>query len=231
MRDKRDVMRLHIRNGIRDLDRIRESYDSFGNGGFTQKTDAIQSYTPNVVEPIINNEIYKVPIKERNDFTGGILSGIASGGRRSDAYGSLGDLYRYYGGIPLKNNTLYYSKYKPTLSKDKNANYIAIKDDKFINEVKSNYNRVFNEGKLIKGQEFKINDNTYSVSGYGAGNNSEAIGKYFISKGKDDNGDYISYYDVFDANQPSEGLNFGEKLGVVKPFEIYDRIYLDKNKK
>ena len=231
MRDKRDVMRLHIKNGIRDLDKIRESYNSFGNGGFTQRTDAIQSYTPKVVMPIINDKIYNTPIRERNDFTGGIFSGIAAGGRRVDAYGDLGDLYRYYGGIPLKNNTLHYSKYKPKSSKDKNANYIAINDPDFRKEVMDDYNRVFNNEKLIKDQEFKINENTYSVSGYGANKKTAAIGKYFISKGSDENGDYISYYDVFDAGQPKEGANLGEKLGLAKPFEIYDRIYLDKNKK
>ena len=33
MRDKRDVMRLHIKNGIRDLDGIRGSYNAFADGG------------------------------------------------------------------------------------------------------------------------------------------------------------------------------------------------------
>ena len=33
MRDKRDVMRLHIKNGIRDLDGIRSSYNEFKRGG------------------------------------------------------------------------------------------------------------------------------------------------------------------------------------------------------
>ena len=33
MRDKRDVMRLHIKNGIRDLNGIRESYNTFADGG------------------------------------------------------------------------------------------------------------------------------------------------------------------------------------------------------
>jgi hypothetical protein len=33
MRDKRDVMRLHLQNGISGLDNIRESYNTFANGG------------------------------------------------------------------------------------------------------------------------------------------------------------------------------------------------------
>ena len=58
MRDKRDVMRLHIKNGIRDLDGIRENYNSFGDGGgrdvkiindSTQVVDAIGNNVPNNV--------------------------------------------------------------------------------------------------------------------------------------------------------------------------------------
>lgn len=36
MRGKRDVMRLHVKNGIRDLDGIRESYNTFADGGDTK---------------------------------------------------------------------------------------------------------------------------------------------------------------------------------------------------
>ena len=47
MRDKRDVMRLHIKNGIRDLNGIRESYNTFASGGNiydgpTEKTNQMQ---------------------------------------------------------------------------------------------------------------------------------------------------------------------------------------------
>ena len=33
MRDRRDMIRLHIKNGVRDLDEIRESYNMFADGG------------------------------------------------------------------------------------------------------------------------------------------------------------------------------------------------------
>jgi hypothetical protein len=95
----------------------------------------------------------------------------------------------------------------------------------------------------------KINDNTYAVSGYssltpeeyqkvkklgqdhlkikGQKHVSNAIGRYFLSKGKDEKGDYISYYDTFDEGSGPDGGGIGETLGLTKPFEIYDRIYLD----
>ncbi len=106
-----------------------------------------------------------------------------------------------------------------------------------------------NKGEHPWNNEEKINDNTYAVSGYtrptkeeleearkqkvspafikGKNHVSNAIGRYFISKGKDDKGEYISYYDVFDEGSGPDGGGMGEKLGLTKPFEIYDRIYLD----
>jgi hypothetical protein len=176
---------------------------------------------------------------------------------RQDSFGTLGDLYAYYAGQPLHYNTLEFSQYKPTTSKNPNAKYIAINDPKFKQEVYDKYVDVF-LNKDLQEQErwsipgsrlYKINDSTYSVSGYefptaehwrqskllnkkvhlisGKDHVSNAIGRYFLSKGKDDKGDYISYYDIFDVHSGSEKRNLGETLGLTKPFEIYDRIYLD----
>jgi len=174
---------------------------------------------------------------------------------RQDAFGTLGDLYAYYAGQPLHYNTLEYSKYKPTNSKDPNATYISINDPKFKQEIFDKYNDVFVKKQLQAGlstltvKEDKINDNTYAVSGYskptpeqlkeysltkkplyaikGKGHVSNAIGRYFLSKGKDDKGEYISYYDTFDEGSGPNGGGIGEILKLTKPFEIYGRIYLD----
>jgi hypothetical protein len=51
---------------------------------------------------------------------------------------------------------------------------------------------------------------------------SNSIGRYFLSKGNDDRGNYISYYDIFDrgsGKSDSKGL-------LTAPYEIYDRIYV-----
>ena len=73
MRDKRDVMRLHIQNGIRNLDGIMESYNQFKSGGnlyggpqvgsnqMTQQRDAIQSYTP-------RDRFESIPISQEQQF-------------------------------------------------------------------------------------------------------------------------------------------------------------------
>jgi hypothetical protein len=188
-------------------------------------------------------------IKEREDFKpwwnwGSVQA--AGGERRQQTYGNLGDLYAYYAGQPLKHNVLEHSQYKPTNAKNPKADYISINDSKFKQEIIDNYNRVFNEKKLLR-DEKQVNDNTYAVSGYtrptkeqmkknkagelyyekGKDHVSNAIGHYYLSRGKDSKGDYISYYDVFDADTGPDGGGVGETLGLTKPFELYDRIYLD----
>ena len=187
-------------------------------------------------------------ITKRKDFKPGLLSyipglsSLASGNQptynRHEMYGPLGDLYRYYGGLPLKHDVLMDSQNKPGKAKDKNAKYISLnRDPEFVNEVLDNYKRV-SSGKLDK-EESKLGDDNWQVSGYssngvgahrtnkqGSEHHSNAIGRYTLGKGKDEKGEYISYYDKFDQGTGS-GINPGETLGLTKPFEIYDRIYLD----
>ena len=195
---------------------------------------------------------------QREDFTGNFLSPYAVGhpvlfGKggpddkiAKDFRGGLSDLYRYYGGLPLQNNILQYSKTAPTDSKDKNAKYISLnKDQVFLDEVWRNYLRV-NSGNLSTtsqgDKEKKVKDGVWRVSGYSSGgrghhrtkkqgnaHHSNAIGRYKISEGEDDKGHFIQYYDQFDQGTGSGGMGIYDFIedvtNVRKPFEIYDRIY------
>ena len=53
---------------------------------------------------------------------------------------------------------------------------------------------------------------------------SAAIGSHQVSRGSDERGEYISYYDKFDR---TTGTGSSTAYGTGRPFEIYDRIYLD----
>lgn len=53
---------------------------------------------------------------------------------------------------------------------------------------------------------------------------SAAIGGHRVSRGKDEKGEYISYYDSFDY---TTGTGSSTAYGTGHPFELYDRIYLD----
>jgi hypothetical protein len=82
--------------------------------------------------------------------------------------------------------------------------------------------------KYVYDKQGKIIPNTYTFptgSGTtGDKNSSRGLGNMFISKGKDDEGDYISYYDVFNKNTGKVTKETGEGWAT-KPYEIYDRIY------
>jgi hypothetical protein len=197
---------------------------------------------------------------QREDFAGNFLSPYAVGhpiffGKdgphdriAKDYRGGLSDLYRYYGGLPLQNNILQYSKTAPTDAKDKDAKYISLnKDNVFLDEVWKNYLRV-KSGNLSRtsqgDKEQKVKDGVWRVSGYSSGgpdhhitekpfdkHHSNAIGRYKISEGKDDKGHFIQYYDKFDQGTGSGNIvtsiyDFVEGVtNARKPFEIYDRVY------
>ena len=197
---------------------------------------------------------------QREDFVGNFLSPYAVGhpvffGKggpddriAKDYRGGLSDLYRYYGGLPLQNNILRYSKTAPTDAKDKDAKYISLnKDQVFLDEVWKNYLRVKSGNLSTTSQgdkEQKVKDGVWRVSGYSSGgpdhhitekpsdkHHSNAIGRYKISEGKDDKGHFIQYYDKFDQGTGSGNIatsiyDFVEGVtNARKPFEIYDRIY------
>jgi len=195
-----------------------------------------------VKKPITNRDDFKPSILSKIPGLTSLASGNQPGYNRQERYGPLGDLYRYYGGQELKHGVLEESSNKPRNSKDPKAKYISLnKDPEFVKEVTENYARV-SSGKLDKGIESKLSNNSWAVSGYsssgknahkttkqGSEHHSNAIGRYTLGKGKDERGDYISYYDKFDQGTGG-GLNPGETLGLTKPFEIYDRIYLNNKK-
>jgi hypothetical protein len=205
-----------------------------GSVGFTYaRTGSTPSEGPYAKKTLPSAQKGKL-ITKREDFNSWWpwLANIASGGsdrKEEPRYGKLTDLYRYYAGEPLKYNVIEISQYKPSSAKDPNANYISINDSNFLQEVVDAYNRA-SKGNLkssTHGKEFKYsNKDTYNVSGYNNRKEAWAMGHYNVSKGKDDKGEYISYYDKFDAT-PGKSENLWENIGIVKPFEIYGRIYLD----
>lgn len=48
-----------------------------------------------------------------------------------------------------------------------------------------------------------------------------ALAHFTLSKGQDEHGHYLSYYDVWDLDAPGAGKIVG------RPFEVYDRVYYD----
>lgn len=54
----------------------------------------------------------------------------------------------------------------------------------------------------------------------------EGLGQFTVGRGRDNKGEYVSFYDSWDlgdTNSPYKDMSYG----IGKPFNVYDRIYLD----
>jgi len=129
------------------------------------------------------------------------------------------DLLNMTMGQPQKYNSIEKAIYKPTKSKDPDAEY---------------YRSVVTENtikKLIKDKKLDLNKQKdgYTYAG-------RVLGKYKIHKGEDEKGKYYSYYDKWDLNPLDHKYenkkinklvdNLTKAAGVTPP-EIYGRIYLN----
>lgn len=120
--------------------------------------------------------------------------------------------------VPYK---LIESKYKPSVSKDKNAKYykepiLGTKVEGNLNKLRNNlFNELINEG-LFLNTNGSINSKILSGT----------LGNHKLSKGRDSKGDYISYYDLWDLS-PFNKQGNDDKFNIGQPVEFYDRYHLD----
>jgi len=112
-----------------------------------------------------------------------------------------------------EHGTIPVSKYKPTKAKDKNVTYYSSP------HTEKNIKAML---EANKGYEDEMVGEMYG----------DVLGNYSLSKGEDEKGKYIAYYDVWDLNPykgQSEKLDaittVGQYLAGVKPAEIYGRVY------
>jgi len=135
------------------------------------------------------------------------------------------DAWKMYLGMPQVYNSFAISDYKPTKSSE-NTYYYKIRNFTFPDYVAHTPNK--DETKLIRVenlhdviQELQKDPNKTLFVG---DDTQDVMGIFKISLGEDERGTYISYYDEWDLNVfPESGGGF---LG--RAFEIYDRIYYDK---
>lgn len=125
------------------------------------------------------------------------------------------DGWAMYLGKPQKNNTFGISQYKPSNSKDPNATYYKMSD-------------TF-EKDLVDSRNY-YDTEQYSESLMG--DKARVLGNFQVQEGKDEQGNYISYYDKYDLdpNVPGIGSLPAEKIAG-KPFEVYGRVYYDTDDK
>ena len=130
------------------------------------------------------------------------------------------DIWAEYLGIPEEERKALFdsstsilrdSQYSPTVGKEQNIKYKAI----------SNPSEADVRDLIQHAEVLPIGKNKVVAGGIG-----HALGRYTIGHNYDNKGEYVSYYDKWDLNPFS---NAGEdlSLGIGKPVNIYDRIYLD----
>lgn len=145
-------------------------------------------------------------------------------------YNSRMDAFRLYLGLPQKHETFGVSDYKPSKSKQ----------DKFyykINNFLQNFENIVPTSGMPQESNATLRKREVlrwlwinAQSGYNAEFPTEdatsgIMGRYTLTRGEDERGKYVSYYDLWDLGGSIEGLLKGGVLG--KSFEIYDRIYID----
>lgn len=165
------------------------------------------------------------PIKQRKDHEANFI-GKAYKNKLDDKHG---DFARYYFGLPLVGDReLMYSRFEPSNATDKDATYIAYKNEEFENAVMKYFNENY-EGIPLRPSYSKNPKDSKDTKSYKSFND---LGNFKISKGEDDRGEYISYYTKWNYKRnDNPNVHKTEFLGATKPFEVYDRIYLDKETK
>lgn len=61
----------------------------------------------------------------------------------------------------------------------------------------------------------------------GAFTELEGLGQFTVGRGYDKKGDYVSYYDSWDLGETNKNPYRDATFGIGRPFNVYDRIYLD----
>jgi hypothetical protein len=123
------------------------------------------------------------------------------------------DALNIFLGKPQEYDSFSISNYKPSNSKNSDSYYYKLNREEEIE------NELFNTSKnVLTGEDNFLNSKETERYVKGSHLGEASLKNFKLSKGKDERGDYVSYYDIND---------YGNVLDIAgKPFEIYNRIYL-----
>lgn len=148
------------------------------------------------------------------------------------------DAWRLYLGLPQRANTFRVSDFKPSRSSNDRATYFTFRGIEPLEVLRHTWN--FTElSRTEEGSvEFGPEENSELIRHYiqsidkkggrlvGFDTRRGVMGHFTISKGVDDGGHYLSYYDAWDLDPDAALANKAiDKVG--HPFEVYDRVYYD----
>ena len=126
------------------------------------------------------------------------------------------EAWKFYLGLTNPDETSYIkkSKYRPTINAVKPYYYSV--DPSLEKDIFNAYKDKVQLNKTLQTDESELK--TLSSGPEGA----KMLGRFGVSKGHDENGDYLSYYDKYDLK------DFAQKRVKGLPYSIYGRIYYPK---
>lgn len=149
------------------------------------------------------------------------FKGNTRGPRRDERgrYTISEEAYRRGLGLPVESHYLKQSPYKPSQSSDPNQKYYRI-----VPEVLDREKIVRDFGDSPVGSRFVTDGlviSNYYRPRYRTPDamKAEPMANFTISVGEDEKGKYVSLYDIYDLP--------GSANQIMRPYEIYDRVYVD----
>jgi hypothetical protein len=184
------------------------------------QTHGIKENFKKINDPISYKKESKRIMQERNkkllsitkNISDGKLSGKLKGFPRPERLNASQDALNLNQGIPQKYNSFVYSNYKPSNSKEDSQYYSLA--PQYEDEIRQDLFERRNADFINSKDKFRQVKGSHIADA--------SLKDYQYSKGKDEKGDYVAYYDVNDYG------NILDVLPNSNPFEIYGRIYYDK---
>lgn len=126
------------------------------------------------------------------------------------------EAFKFYLGLNKPEDLKYIrkSQYRPTINAI-DQNYYAV-DPELEQDIFNTYKDKLKLNEILQTDEGKINTILSGKGGAGV------LGNFGVSKGHDEKGDYLSYYDRYDLKDFAQSRTKGV------PYSIYNRIYYPK---
>lgn len=240
LKDRADLMNMYITNGISGLKEMKEHYNNFSGEEDTKTTtkplfdpqkivDNIparewvtvegDTVIPGVIGPttallnyFINNKRGKKAEEKINSI---IEQSDNNNSQYEDAlhYRNHAEALKKYLGLPYDKTVIEESQYKPTKAKNNTSKY-----------YKFNTHNSEHLSSIVEDMLFHNRNEKHYID--------PTLHEVTANRGIDNKGDYISIYDVWNYNPAVMGGSkvfdtIIDKVTGGKPFEIYDRVYLD----
>ena len=248
MREKAEMMRVAVKNGITNLQEIRQKYNEFAEGGDKKPvTTGGAGYIPDNYGQggidYIRRKLYdNVQPWGYNDIPQRVWNAVVldktepyDDDNESRQRAIRDDLWATYLQIPHKDRhnikgkvTLEQSPFKPKGAVEGKDTYRFKQLSDAARQGILAYTGQTSGGLTIDGLPYlPLNTNRVvypeDINAY---TELEGLGQFTVGRGRDNKGEYVSYYDSWDLGDTKEPYK-DKTLGIGKPFNMYDRIYLD----